>query len=71
MLAPVVLFVYNRLEHTKRTIETLGKNKLANQTELYIFSDAAKSENGREKVEAVRDFIRQEEWKKDFKHLQF
>ena len=29
MLAPVVLFVYNRLEHTKRVIETLAKNELA------------------------------------------
>lgn len=39
-LAPVVLFVYSRLEHTKRTIEALKRNKLAADTELYVFCDA-------------------------------
>jgi hypothetical protein len=39
-LAPVVLFVYSRLEHTKRTIEALKLNKEAVCTELYIFCDA-------------------------------
>ena len=40
VLAPVVLFVYSRLEHTKRTIEALKRNKLAADTELYVFCDA-------------------------------
>ena len=39
MLAPVVLFVYNRLEHTKGVVDTLSKNQLAKETELFIFSD--------------------------------
>ena len=43
MFAPVVLFVYNRLDHTMNVIESLQKNLLANQTDLYIFSDAAKN----------------------------
>lgn len=38
--APVVLFVYSRLEHTKRTIEALIRNKEAVETELYVFCDA-------------------------------
>ena len=29
MLAPIVVFVYNRLDHTKRLIDSLKKNELA------------------------------------------
>lgn len=39
-LAPVVLFVYSRLEHTKRTIEALLQCKGVEETELYVFCDA-------------------------------
>lgn len=67
MLAPVVLFVYNRVDHTSRVLETLGKNELAKDTELYVFSDAAKSDKGLEKVNAVREYINQKEWQKNFK----
>ena len=42
--APVALFAYNRPDHTRRTIDALRQNKLANDTELTIFSDAPKSE---------------------------
>lgn len=38
--APVVLFVYSRLEHTKRTIEALKQCSGAKETELYVFCDA-------------------------------
>ena len=31
MLAPIVLFVYNRLDHTQGVIETLLKNTLAKE----------------------------------------
>ena len=67
MLAPVVLFVYNRVDHTSRVLETLGKNELAKDTELYVFSDAAKSDKGLDKVNAVREHINQKEWQKKFK----
>lgn len=40
MLAPIVLFVYSRPEHTKRAIDALKLNKEAVDTELYIFCDA-------------------------------
>ena len=30
--APVILFTYNRPEHTRRTIEALAKNELAQDT---------------------------------------
>ena len=69
MLAPIVLFVYNRLDHTQGVIETLSKNVLAKESDLYVFSDAAKSENGLEKVKAVRSYINDEKWHSDFKKV--
>lgn len=69
MLAPVVLFVYNRLDHTTRVIETLAKNLLAKETEIFIFSDAAKSEAGLEKVNAVRNFINCTDWHDSFRKV--
>ena len=56
-LAPIVIFVYNRLDHTKQTIEALARNDLANASEVFIYSDAAKTEQGAEKVEAVRQYV--------------
>ena len=57
-LAPIVLFVYNRPWHTQQTIEALQKNKLAKESELFIYSDAPKNELTAEKVAEVREYIR-------------
>ena len=62
MNAPVVLFVYNRLDHTMNVIESLSKNILAEETDLYVFSDATKTEKGLDSVNVVRDYIRSTEW---------
>lgn len=56
-LAPIVLFVYNRLSHTKKTIESLNKNKLAIDSNLFIYSDHAKNKDSEQKVQKVRDYI--------------
>jgi len=69
MLAPVVLFVYNRLDHTMSVIDSLSKNFLAKDTDLYVFADAAKTEKGIEKVNVVREYISQNEWKENFKSV--
>ena len=53
-----MLFVYNRLNCTKRTLEALQKNELASKSELFIYSDAAKNENDLEKVAKVREYIK-------------
>ncbi len=55
--APVVLFVYNRLELTKRTVAALQRNVLAAETDLIVFSDAAKNPKDEFKVNLVRAFI--------------
>lgn len=57
ILAPIVLFVYNRPWHTEQTIEALQKNKLASESELFIFSDAAKNAHAIKKVQEVRNYI--------------
>lgn len=69
MLAPVVLFVYNRPEHTKRVLETLSDNHLAEETEVFIFSDAAKNAKAKEMVENVRKEIHQKKWETCFLKL--
>jgi hypothetical protein len=57
-LAPIALFVYNRPEHTRRTLNYLQKNLLADESRLYIFSDAAKNEEDIDKVAEVRELIK-------------
>ena len=56
-LAPILLFTYNRLHHTCRCIESLLKNSLAKESDLFIYSDAAKDEAGKLAVEEVRRYI--------------
>lgn len=57
-LAPIVLFVYNRLEHTKQTVDALKRNSLAKESVLYIFSDAPKTGDDFSKVIRVRDYLK-------------
>jgi hypoxanthine phosphoribosyltransferase len=56
-LAPIALFVYNRPQHTERTLKFLQQNELAAKSNLYIFSDGAKTVQEEEKVAAVRKII--------------
>ncbi len=53
-LAPILLFTYNRPSHTKKTLDALLKNPLSQQSELFIFSDGAKDESDKPKVEESR-----------------
>lgn len=56
--APIALFVYNRLQHTERTVKFLKQNELAAESRLFIFSDGPKTEADVDKVNEVRDFIK-------------
>lgn len=56
--APILLFAYNRPEHVRRNIQALLKNELAAESELFIYSDAAKDETSQAAVKEVRAFIR-------------
>lgn len=55
--APICLFTYNRLKETIRTIEALQNNRLAEESELFIFSDGSKDEFSKAKVLEVRKYI--------------
>ena len=55
--APILLFTYNRLAHTRRCVEALLNNSLASESELFIYSDAAKDESQQKAVEEVRQYI--------------
>jgi GT2 family glycosyltransferase len=56
-LAPIALFVYNRPQHTERTLKFLQQNELASESRLFIFSDGPKTIAEEEKVIEVRNFI--------------
>ena len=58
--SPVLLFVYNRIDHVKQTIEALSANSLSNDTDLIIYSDAAKKDEDIPKVDEVRRYIQEE-----------
>lgn len=57
-LAPIALFVYNRPKHTERTVKFLQQNELAKESRLFVFSDGARNELEKQKVEEVRAFIK-------------
>ena len=57
-LSPILLFVYNRPAHTRRCIESLSRNSLAIESELFIYADGAKDQTVADEVEEVRQYIR-------------
>ena len=57
-LTPIILFVYNRPEHTRQTVEYLSKNKLAESSKLFIFSDGPKNDKDKQKVFEVRKYLK-------------
>ena len=64
-LAPIVLFVYKRPGHAKQTLESLGNNVLADQSELYIYADGPKSDATPEDIQNInstKQVIREKQW---------
>jgi hypothetical protein len=67
-LAPIALFVYNRPDHTLQTLEALYRNKLSNESILYIFADGAKIGSDvkmLDNIRKTRDVIKSKLWCKD------
>jgi len=52
-----VLFVYNRLDHTKKVIQSLLNNSLSKYSELYVFSDGPKMNEEAVKIKELRNYI--------------
>jgi len=64
-LAPIILFLYNRPEHTLRCLESLMNNELASESTLYIFCDGAKpnaTESDIIKINKVREIATLKQW---------
>lgn len=60
-LAPIVLFVYNRPQHTLKTLEALMQNELAEMSELFIFCDGPKADATKqdlERINKVRELVK-------------
>jgi GT2 family glycosyltransferase len=52
--APIALFVYNRVDPTRQTLDALARNNGALDSDLIIFSDGAKGETDAAQVADVR-----------------
>lgn len=63
--APIILFVYNRPEHTLKTLEALQNNNLAEHSKLFIFCDGPKdnaTSSQKQKIAETRAVIRKQKW---------
>ncbi len=69
MLAPIILFVYNRPKNTKEVLESLSHCILAEASSIFIFSDAPKNDEAISLVNEVRCIIDNDKWKKKFKEV--
>lgn len=68
MIAPIVLFVYNRPWHAEQTLNALMANELADESTLYIYSDGLKEGATANDIALhvqVRELIRSKQWCKD------
>lgn len=57
MLAPILLFVYNRPAHTRRLVESLLCNAEAAGSRLIVYADAPRSAEEQAAVTEVRSYI--------------
>src|SRR5277367_938920 len=56
--APIALFVYNRPDHARQTVDALRANDFAEQSDLFVFADGAKNPAGVAAVEEMRRYAR-------------
>lgn len=54
-LAPIVLFVFDRPELTKKTLESLANNSLLKESTLYIFADGPKENADSDRLSRIND----------------
>ncbi len=57
-LAPILLFTYKRLDTLKSSVAALQQNYHAGESDLFIFSDAAKTPEDEIEIANVRSFIK-------------
>ena len=74
MYAPIVLFVYNRPDHTLKTLESLAQNQLIDESDLYIYADGAKEDSddfNLAQIEKTRKVCRDFKSSKSLKLIEF
>ena len=54
-LSPIILFIYNRPDHTRQTLEALSANTLAKESDLFIYADGAKENASSEQLKKIRE----------------
>jgi len=64
-LAPIILFTYNRPEHTKKALDSLKKNELAGQSKLIVFIDGPKNEEDSLSINKIHSFLKKIDWIKE------
>lgn len=67
-IAPICLFVYDRPEHTLKTLQSLERNPLVKDSKLFIYSDGpkdGKTSKVVENIQEVRKVIRSKQWCKE------
>jgi len=67
-LAPIVFFAYNRPDHTRQVLESLSRNKYADESSLWIYVDGPKPGASEETLaanEAVKKAVREKKWCKE------
>ena len=57
ILAPIIVFCYDRPHQLKLTIESLSKNFLAPESDIIFFSDGCKDMLDYERIMEVRNII--------------
>lgn len=57
MSAPIIIFAYNRPQHTEKVIKSLLLNKEAKDSDLIVYCDGAKNEEDTAKVAEVRNLV--------------
>ena len=67
--APIIIFVYNRADHFIQVYNALTACKEAKDSDLFIFSDGAKNDAGKDKVDAVRAAVASIKDSGDFKSV--
>lgn len=58
-LAPVAMFVYNRADNARQTLEALMRNTLAPETDLFVFCDGGRDEKSWKAVNFLRRMLRE------------
>ncbi len=56
--APIIYICYNRLNHIKKSINSIKKNKLSKKTKIIIFSDGPKNHREIKKIIQIRRYLK-------------